>query len=356
MDHGSSQEKTEAASPKRRKKAREQGQIAKSKEIASAAVLLGALGVGLLSCSWMLTRLSHEMALTFRGIARRDMTPTMVHTLMGDLFFKTVEILFPFLLPICLLGILSYLVQTGFLFVPSILPKFSRVNPFKGLKNLLSMKSIVELLKSLLKVAIVAWIAYLVLEDELVGIPSLFYMSLQDVLSFMGHSITRLILYAGIAMIVIALADYGYQRWQIEKDLRMTKQEVKEESKNTEGDPTIKARIRRKQMELARMRMMAAVPTADVVITNPTHLAVALQYDPETMLSPKIIAKGAGFVAQRIRDLAREHRIPIVENKPLAQALYKAVRLGDNVPAELYKAVAEVLAYVYRLKGRTRRP
>jgi len=182
--------------------------------------------------------------------------------------------------------------------------------------------------------------------------PELILCSVVDILAFTGWVAFKICLGACVTLIVLAALDYAYQRWEYEKSLRMTKQEVKDEYKQTEGDPNVKARIRSIQLETARRRMMEAVPEADVVITNPTHLAVALRFDAHKMAAPCVVAKGSGYVAERIKQIAEEHHVPIVENKPLARTLVKTVDIGDVIPVELYKAVAQILAYVYRLKGR----
>jgi len=181
--------------------------------------------------------------------------------------------------------------------------------------------------------------------------PALIHQEVGQILRFIAQTSLKVCFFVCLAMLILAVIDYIYQRWQYENDLKMTKQEVKDEQRQTYGDPKVKARIRGVQMEMARRRMMEAVPEADVVITNPTRLAIALKFDAQEMIAPRVLAKGAGFIAHRIREIAEENHIPIVEEKPLAQGLYKMVEIGDYIPAELYRAVAEVLAYVYRLKG-----
>jgi flagellar biosynthetic protein FlhB len=219
------------------------------------------------------------------------------------------------------------------------------------LKRLFSLRSLAELVKSIVKILFVAAVAYLMIKQDLDLIPTLTRQSVLDIFVFAARVAFKICFNVCLALVVLAILDFAYQRWEHEKSLRMTKQEVKDENKQTEGDPKIKARIRSIQMETARQRMMAAVPTADVVITNPTHLAVALRFDAARMIAPQVIAKGAGHVAERIKQIAAENDVPLVEDKPLARALYKIVEIGNTIPADLYKAVAEVLAYVYRLRG-----
>jgi flagellar biosynthetic protein FlhB len=249
-------------------------------------------------------------------------------------------------------GLAGNVLQVGFeIHSEALSLKFNKLNPVTGLKKLVSLQSLVELAKGIAKIIVVSAVAYGVVSRHLQQFPGLMQQDISQVLVFVAKVSFEIGFYVCLSLILLAVLDFAYQRWQHEKNLRMTKQEVKDERKQTEGDPKIKARIRRIQMEMAYRRMMAAVPEADVVITNPTHLAIALRFDGKTMIAPRILAKGAGFVAERIRQVAGENDVPVVENKPLAQALYKMVDIGDFIPVELYRAVAEVLAYVYRLKG-----
>jgi flagellar biosynthetic protein FlhB len=233
----------------------------------------------------------------------------------------------------------------------AIAPKLNKLSPISGMKRLVSIKALVELAKSIIKLLFIGTIAYLLVKSDMEAFPVLIHQEVGQILVFIARVSLKISFFVCLALVVLAVLDFLYQRWQHEKDLKMTKQEVKDEQKQTFGDPKVKSRIRSMQMEMARRRMMEAVPEADVVITNPTHLAIAIKFDAEEMIAPQVLAKGAGHVAQRIKEIASENQIPLVEDKPLAQALYKMVELGDYIPAELYRAVAEVLAYVYRLKG-----
>jgi len=208
-----------------------------------------------------------------------------------------------------------------------------------------------ELGKSVFKILVITYVAYLAMEKELVYLPRLMEMSAEGILSVIGWSSFRIIRNILAVLLVLAAADYAFQRWDFEKSIKMTKQEVKEEMKQMEGDPQIKSRVRSVQRDLARRRMMEAVPKADVVITNPTSLAIALSYVSSDMKAPEVVAKGSGFVAEKIREIAKSNNVPIVENKPLARAMYEVVEIGDEIPGDFYKTVAEVLAYVYKLKG-----
>jgi flagellar biosynthetic protein FlhB len=212
------------------------------------------------------------------------------------------------------------------------------------------MRSVIELIKSIFKICIVGAVAYFVVKNELSNMIPLMEQTVWGMMTYFGRICFKILLATTIILVILAIFDYIYQRWEYEKSLRMTKQEIKDEYKNTEGDPLIKARIRRIQREIAHKRMMAQVPKADVIITNPTHLAVAIKYDPDNMLAPTVVAKGANIIAEKIKQIAEENEVPIVENKPLAQVLYKMVDIDNLIPEDLYRAVAEVLAFVYDQK------
>jgi len=258
----------------------------------------------------------------------------------------------PFLLPVAVVGFIASVVQIGFqIHTEAMDLKFNKLNPISGMKRFVSLKSMVELGKSIIKILIVGSIAYLLVKSEMQEFPLLIHQEVGQILVFIARVALKVCFFVCLALVVLAVIDYVYQRWQHEQDLKMTKQEVKDELKQTYGDPKVKARIRGVQMEMARRRMMEAVSEADAVITNPTHLAIALKFDAREMIAPRVLAKGSGHIAQRIREVATDHQITIVEEKPLAQAMFKMVDIGEYIPAELYRAVAEVLAYVYRLKG-----
>jgi len=249
-------------------------------------------------------------------------------------------------------AVLSNIMQVGLIFsLESMKPKLSKLNPIKGLGRLFSKQGFVELFKSLLKLAIVGGILYLTIKGEMKNILLLGDMEPNSIAAYILLIIFKIFIRVILAMIFLVVIDYAFQRWEHEKKMKMTKKEVKDEFKRTEGDPLVKSRIRSIQMQMARKRMMQAVPEADVVITNPTDLAVALKYDSSVMGAPRLLAKGAGKIARKIKELAEEHDIPIVENKELAQSLYSLVEIGQDIPPILYQAVAEVLAYVYKLKG-----
>lgn len=355
MAEESGQEKTESATPKRREEARKKGTVARSRELPSVLVLFSSLGIFCLCGTAMAESLSELMYRVFQRSGSFQLEGASAYTLLVEVLQYVGIMVAPFFLANVLCGLLGNILQVGFFASSeSLTPQWSRLDPVSGMRKFVSLNSLVELVKALLKIAVLAAIAWAMVGRELAALPSLMEMGLQGVVAFLARVSYRIMLYSGLALLMMALLDYGFQRWQYEKNLRMTKQEVKDEMRQREGDPLIKARIRRIQIGLARRRMMEAVPQADVIVTNPTKLAIALKYEAQTMLAPQVIAKGAGYVAERIREIAKAHGIPIVEHKPLAQALYKAVDIGSVIPAALYRAVAEILAYVYRLKGRRR--
>jgi flagellar biosynthetic protein FlhB len=251
------------------------------------------------------------------------------------------------------MAIAAGLPQVGFHITTKVLlPKANRISPASGLKRLFSANGLVESLKSLGKILLVGWIAYTTIRPEIPLFPLLCNRPLMGALSYSAFIAFKLVIRVWVALVLLAFLDYLFQRWNFERELRMTKQEVKEEAKETEGDPHVKARVRSVQMNMARRRMMQEVLSADVVITNPDHVAVALRYDRQNEMAPLVVAKGAGALCERIKQIAREHSVPVVEKPPLARLLYKQVELGREIPIEVYRVVAEILSYVYRLKGK----
>ena len=347
------QEKTEKATGKKRQDARTKGQVALSKEMASVMVLGTSLGFFYFAGSWMFWNLSEFITGVYQNInSLRFASVEDAGAFSVEIIGKLLLTLLPILLPIAVAGFIANVFQIGFQFnTEALAPKLTKLNPISGIKRLASLRSLVELAKSIAKIIFIGTIAYVLVKGEMKQFPALIQQEVGQILVFIARVSLKISFFVCLAMLALAALDYLYQRWQFEEDLKMTKQEVKDEQRETQGDPKIKARIRGVQMEMARRRMMEAVPEADVIITNPTHLAIALKFDARQMIAPRVLAKGAGYVAQRIREIAEENRIPIVEEKMLARALYKMVEIGDDIPAELYRAVAEVLAYVYRLKG-----
>jgi flagellar biosynthetic protein FlhB len=347
------QERTERGTGKRRSQARKKGQVANSREIPATLILLAALAVFHFAGAQVFEQCAALVSGTFRNLhTMRLSTITAASALAADLFQTVIMILLPFFVPFLVAGLVGNIAQIGFEFHSEALGfKFSKMNPIAGIKRIFSLRGLVELAKSSFKILFVGGIAYAVVSGYLKDFPALVRWDLGALWNFTAEVAFKIIFYVFLAMIVLSALDYLYQRWKYEESIKMTKQEVKDERKQSEGDPKIKSRIRGLQRR-AYYRMMAEVPKADVVITNPTHLAIALRFKSEEMLAPRVVAKGADYVAERIRETAREHNIPIVENKPLAQTLFKMTELGDYIPVDLYRAVAEVLAYVYRLKGK----
>ena len=346
-------EKSEKATPRRREEARKKGQVAKSREIPSVLVLMTGLLVLMLIGRHLTGSLANFTAQMLGRAGTLSITPSTVQALGREMITFLLAALSPLLLAVMAMALLANYVQVGSLFsLELIKPDFSKINIFKGLQRLFSLQSWVELLKSLLKLVIIGYMSYTTIAGELKEILPLTDQELPAIFHYISRVSFQIFLKSALVMALLAGLDYLFQRLRHEKKLRMSHQELKEEFKQTEGDPLIKSRVRSLQREMARRRMMAEVPKADVVITNPTHLAVAVTYRNGEMAAPQVSAKGADLVAEKIKEIARSHRIPILENKPLAQALYKTVELGQMIPPSLYQVVAEILAYVYRLKNK----
>jgi flagellar biosynthetic protein FlhB len=347
-------DKSHEATPYRRQKAREEGQVAQSQDLSSALLLVGAL----LVLMYFGQRLAHFSL----GLAREQLgsaawlrtDPQTVAVTWNALLVRLAAAVLPIFGLLLVLAIVTHVGQTGWLFLPQKLAfDLTRVDPLKGMQRLLSLTNAVRLGFGIFKVVVVsavaAWCVWANYEDLLA-------LSLLPVREMTIWSIELLLhtsLKIGLALLILAVFDYAYQRWKYERDLRMTPQEIREEFKMLQGDPHIVARRRQVQRQLVLNRLQTAVPKADVVVTNPTELAVAIQYDPTTMEAPIVVAKGAGVLAQQIRRLALAHNIPVIERKPLAQALYHHVDLNKPIPAAQYAAVAEILRYVYQLKGKS---
>jgi flagellar biosynthesis protein FlhB len=350
------QDKTEAATPKRRTDARNKGTVAKSMDLNTALVLLVCMYVIKISGGFMIQGLSGVMQDLLSGFGHVYITQDTVWSLAREYGIRTLVICAPIVLSAGLVGFSVNVMQVGFhASAQPMAPDLNKLNPITGMGKLFSMKGLVELLKSIVKVSIVGYVVYTFLKAELPGFTKLADMSIQASAGVIAGICWRMLMKACAVMMLIAIIDYGYQRYQYEQSVKMTKQEVKDEYRLQEGDPEIKGRIRQKQRQMAKQRMMKDIPKADVIITNPTHLAVAIQYDSEHMSAPTVVAKGQRLVAQKIKEIAAQNGIPIVENKPVARALYAAVEVGGQVPEDLYQAVAEILAYVYRLSEKSGR-
>lgn len=287
----------------------------------------------------------------FRSCGELTIQDTNMTALIYQIEAKLVPILLPILLFLGIFAILANYCQVGFIFSgESLKPDLNKINPIEGFKKLFSLKSLVELIKSLFKVGVIGFIAYVTVKGEFANITLLTAMTPGNILLYIWKITFKIVFRSTLALLIMSILDYVYQRYDWRKGLMMTKEEVKEEMKQMEGDPKVKAKIRSVQQQMARKRMMSQVPQADVVITNPTHLAIALRYETEEMQAPKVIAKGAGFIAEKIKKIAQEHDIPLVEDKPLARIIYKTIEVGESIPPHLFQAVAEILAYVYKLK------
>jgi len=346
------QERTEPATPKKRQKERSEGRVCTSKDLTAAVQIVA----GLL-CLWAF---GYFMATRLLGFMRETLTLIGDESLLRDGWFHQLSItaMWTYFLTWLLMGIIVCAAAVALIvkkvgwvisFQP-FAPNLSRMNPVSGLKKIISMRSLVELLKSILKALVFAILIYFALRDRLPIAMTAPHLPIAEGAALLWELIWGLAIKLAVFLIVIGIIDYAYQMYDFEKSIRMSKQEVKEEHKQMEGDPQIKSKIRQKQRELAKKRMMSSVPKADVVITNPTHLAVALAYDRGMMAAPQIVAMGKGPIAKKIREIAKDHGVPIIENKPLAWALFKTAEVGDEVPENLYRGVAEILAMVYKLK------
>ena len=348
----SSEEKTEKATPKKRQDQRKEGNIFQSKEVVIAASLIVCFTAFRFLYNFIESTLK-DLIKWFIGLVgtanefREDDLPQMFIRALTSFALAALPMLFI----AGIIAIIAGVAQTkGLVTFKSLKPKFSRLNPLSGMKNILSLKGLIELLKSIIKITILFVIIYLSLQDEITTLPKMIDMSVEESVPAIGGMIWDVSIKVMIAFAFVAGFDYMYQRWEYEKKLRMTKQEVKEEYKMTEGDPKIKGQIKQKQQQMSRQRMMQAVPEADVVIRNPTHYAVALKYVSNKNKAPMVIAKGEDSLALRIIEVAMDNDVPVITNKPLARALYAEVDLDTEIPMEFYNPVAEVLAYVYRMK------
>jgi len=345
-------EKTEEATPKRKAEAREKGQVAKSMEINSVFVIVAAFFTLKTSGAYIYDQLAGYMKYTFSHLFLPDLTiPTIQQIFIGFgiIFVKTA---FPVMFVIVIVALGINFAQVGFNFtMKPLMPDFNKVNPLSGFGRLFSKRSIVELFKSLFKIAVIGTVMYRFMVNNTQQVPSLISAELIDTLHLTASLILDLVFNISMVLFIMAVFDYMYQWWENQESMKMSKDDIKQEYKQMEGDPQLKGKIKERQRAMSRQRMMQEVPKADVVVTNPTHFAVALKYDQD-MLAPIIVAKGQDLIAQKIKEIAKEHKVIILENKMLARTLYASVEIGHPVPHELYQAVAEVLAYVYKLKKR----
>ena len=344
--------RTEAPTPNKRKKEREKGNVSRSMDVNSVVVLIAGILVIRFMGKNLLSGISHFTSGIYTSLMTIQLTPesTVQYTQNGIWYFF--GIISPILVTIMILGLASNLGQVGIFFSKkAITPKFSKINPLKGVKRIFSAKSIVELVKGIFKITIICIIGYSVIKSHVNDFYSMSFMIPAAVLSFIAGVLFELGVKISIVLIFLAAADYAWQNYDYEKNIKMTKQEVKEEQKQERGNPEVKGRVKSLQRQLSRTRMMNAVPDATVVVTNPTHIAVALQYTPNKPSdAPKVVAKGQRKTAERIKLLAKENNIPVIEDKPLARTLFQTLEVGMEIPPIFYQAVAEILAKVFQIQ------
>jgi len=347
------QEKTEEATGKKLEDSRSKGQVAKSQEINSIAVF----GVGLVLIfafkDFVGGKLGELAIYIFGSLHSLELSMDIFQTYVYKGFMFILITLSPFFLGLVIIALVAGYGQAGFRITPkALIPKFEQLSPIKGIKNkFFSITPLIELTKALIKFVAISLFAYWELADTILYSAQLLNYTVAEIVSFMVEKSYSFLWKIGLIYLIFSFADFAYQKFKHKKDLKMTKQEVKEENKDTEGDPLIKGKIKGKQMEMSQKRMMQEVPKADVVITNPTHVAVALKYDSDGSGAPKVVAKGLDHVAKKIKEIAKEHNVYMHEDVPLARALYKQCEIGEEIPEDLFKAVAQILAYVYRLRN-----
>lgn len=346
-------EKTEPATPKKRQESRQKGQVAKSMEIPAAFILFFSFLAFTVFGGYMKDQTMHVFRSVFYDYLLWDITIDNVVVLFEKLMIQSLLIIAPILAIAVVIAIFGNYLQFGFLLTGDpLMMKFSKLNPIEGAKKIFGMRALVDFLKSFLKMSVIGYVVYSTLMAEKGNLMDLARLPIENVMSFASTITINLGVKIGIVLIVLALFDFMYQKYEFEKSIRMSKQDIKDEYKKTEGDPQIKGKIREKQRRMALQRMMQEVPKADVIITNPTHFAVALRYEAQNMQAPTVVAKGTDYIALKIKQIAKEHQIITMENKPLARALYAQVEIGDAIPADMFQAVAEVLAYVYKVRGK----
>ena len=345
--------KTEDPSAKKLEEGRSRGQVAQSRDLSTWVMLLAATLLMGTATPAMFADFTKSMTVFFEQSHAMPSGAGGISAVLSEVFYISLRISLIFFIILIFSAILGPAMQIGFMISPDVLkPDFSKISMMKGVKRLFSIRSVVEFIKGLLKMTAIGLVGFTLVAPYLNGIEHTISISPFEVLIEMKSLTIRMMIGVLIALLAIALADFLYQKWEFMKQMRMTKQEVKDEYKQTEGDPYIKGKLKQLRMEKARQRMMQAVPKADVIITNPTHFSIALKYDTSVSEAPIVIAKGVDAVAARIREIAKEHDIILYENPPLARTLYDTVEIDDPIPVELYKAVAEIISFVYRKKGK----
>ncbi|SNR89510.1 flagellar biosynthetic protein FlhB [Anaerovirgula multivorans] len=349
------EEKTEKATQKKVKESREKGQVLQSKELNSAFMLLGAFAVLSVLSGYIGSSIRSFTTHIYGEYMNLDYLFSIKN--MNRLTLIVFSNLFKLTIPIgmiCLaIGVITSYIQVGYLFTTKTLTlKLSKLNPIEGFKRMFSLKSLVELLKCFVKIILIGYVIYRYTVNQLSTIFNTITMDVNTIVKTLIDITINIGYRAGIVLLILAVLDYYYQKYDYEKNLKMSKQEIKEEFKQTEGNPQIKSKIKEKQRQISMRRMMQDVPKADVIITNPTHYAIAIQYDPKQFAAPRVLAKGQDLIAQNIKKIASENELPIIENKQLARTLYDTVEIGEFIPPELYQAVAEILAYVYQINNK----
>ena len=352
MAEQNGQEKTEKATPKKRRDARKEGNVFQSKEICTVVILFGVFWMIRILLPFIYTQVRQYFNWIMDDVASAPES-LLTYQLFLVTVFTALKCALPLLLTAFILGILSHGVQTRFnVAFKALRPKFSKLNPLKGIKKLFSLRNVMEVFKSLIKIGLLLILLYNILRADLAELGRMLGLPVMNSAVRTLNMVFDLVMKVCLAFTVVAFFDFLFQRWQHEKDMKMTKQEVKDEYKQTEGNPEIKGRIRRIQRQMAMSRMMQKVPEADVIIRNPTHFAVAIKYDPEKHAAPMVLAKGQDELALRIIRTGEQHGVYVIENRPLARALYASCELDREIPAEFYGAVAEVLVYIYRVSNR----
>jgi flagellar biosynthetic protein FlhB len=348
-------EKTEEPTPHKLQEARKKGQIAKSKDLTASIMVLVSFFM-LQSSAPHIWELLVNLSTNVFNYIPAEFTYDVAGYLLMDVLKTFMIIMAPLMLATFITALVVELLQTGFLVsMESLEPKLEKLNPIEGFKKFFTLKQYIELFKSIIKMTIVIFLIFSVIKEEFFMVILSLQLGLWQIMAFTGSLMMKIVVRVGIFYLIIAIFDYFYQKWELIKSLRMSKKEIKDEYKRLEGDPMIKQRQRDAQRQMAQGRQMGAVPSADVVVTNPVHLAIAISYKPNEMKAPKVLAKGKRLVAQEIRRIAQENRIPIVENPPLAQAMFKVVEVDEEIPVDYYKAVAEILAFVYNLKKKRKK-
>lgn len=348
-----SDDKTEEATPHKMSEAKKKGQVAKSKEVSLALTLLASTLVLNILSKYSVESLGENMVSFFSNFLNMNLTYNNLQNLLLTVLYRIAIVILPMILPIMIMGILANFLQTGFIFTKdTIKPDLTKLNPINGFKRMFSMRTAVELVKDILLITIIGYVGYSYVKSNFSDMLNIGNLTFSAMIDFIATIIKGAFFKITLIMMVIAIVDFIYQKFQFKKDMKMTKQEVKEEFKQEEGDPQIKGKIKQKQRDLAMRRMMQQVPKATVVVTNPTHIAVALMYNEKDAGAPKVVAKGADYVALKIKEKAKEYSVPIIENKPLARLIYEEVELDREIPVEMYQAVAEILAVVFKLNNR----